>query len=505
MKRLITASLMVTLGIIPIFASSNSRSEGILDRANQNLIRIENLGNLPDAHMLRESLLELINYGPMKAVPEDQQIPLNIVTSSYGEVAGLLADNQEANVIYVSGPIDSDDITALRDFAAAHELELLDLGEAQIQNNAIPFQAFYDTAQDIPYNEGPRPRIRQIILPEGLVSIGVQAFKKIYCQQINIPSTVTEIGSDAFCDNSELDCQLTIPEGIQTLPNGIFSNCVSLSFAPGLPHSLKRIGNGAFFNCFSLCDIELPSDLEAIEDLAFRATAISSLTIPENCLELGECALGYMADLTEITLPENLTSLPKELLTGASSLKQFTCPPSCSVIEESALSMLYDLEGIVFNEGLETIGWSALYMAGMNREEGLQTICLPSTLKYIRGKALWYVGLKSVYCKATIAPEYEDDPVYGSSTPYQEVFTKPDVAGATLYVPIGCSESYRGSQIWKYFTNIVETDEFPNPSVKVESIYGNRDEAPLYDLMGRKVTAPQAGSIYIRNGKKVIF
>lgn len=72
-----------------------------------------------------------------------------------------------------------------------------------------------------------------------------------------------------------------------------------------------------------------------------------------------------------------------------------------------------------------------------------------------------------------------------------------------LYVPVGTADLYRSTWGWNYFNNIIETDDFPSLSVSDIDVDGGEDaDAPVYDLMGRRVDSPQPGQIYIRAGKK---
>ena len=66
-------------------------------------------------------------------------------------------------------------------------------------------------------------------------------------------------------------------------------------------------------------------------------------------------------------------------------------------------------------------------------------------------------------------------------------------------VPTGSMNAYQNAEYWNYFTNIEEID----PS-GIQSISLHRDNAPIYDLNGRKLKEPGKG-IKIINGKKVLL
>ena len=62
---------------------------------------------------------------------------------------------------------------------------------------------------------------------------------------------------------------------------------------------------------------------------------------------------------------------------------------------------------------------------------------------------------------------------------------------------------YRNAWGWNYFTNFVETDDFPTAISSVRTPAGAED-GKAYDLMGRRIASPCKGQVYIKNGKKLI-
>lgn len=104
-------------------------------------------------------------------------------------------------------------------------------------------------------------KLNKVILPEGLIKIGKWAFTSSGCQ-VNIPSTVKEIGDSCFFF-SEIE-SVTIPEGV------------------------KRLGDGMFTACYTLENITLPSTLEYIgaKLLAYNSSEITLnvyATNPPSC------------------------------------------------------------------------------------------------------------------------------------------------------------------------------------------------------------------------------
>ena len=65
-----------------------------------------------------------------------------------------------------------------------------------------------------------------------------------------------------------------------------------------------------------------------------------------------------------------------------------------------------------------------------------------------------------------------------------------------VYVPVGSAEKYRKAWGWDYFTNFIETDDFPTAIYDVTTEHSD-SQSSIYDLNGRKVTDTQKGHIYI--------
>ena len=83
------------------------------------------------------------------------------------------------------------------------------------------------------------------------------------CVNTHIPSSVTNIGSDAFANCKFLE-SITLHEGITQIGDYAFNYCENLT-AISLPRSLEFIGLDAFRGCHSLQSIVIPKNVEDIE------------------------------------------------------------------------------------------------------------------------------------------------------------------------------------------------------------------------------------------------
>lgn len=151
----------------------------------------------------------------------------------------------------------------------------------------------------------PNPYTGDIIIPKQISNYGAtysvigiepHAFDYSSITSIDIPNTVTSIGSGAFMYCKELS-RLTIPGKIETIEAGLCYNCTSLKTIK-LPNSITRIESTAFHGC----------------------SALESFSIPENVTYIGLMAFDGCSSLSSITIPQNVTVIVAEAFENCSSL-----------------------------------------------------------------------------------------------------------------------------------------------------------------------------------------
>ncbi len=110
----------------------------------------------------------------------------------------------------------------------------------------IPYQAFYFCS-----------RIKNLVIEEGVETIGADAFVRAAIETLTIPASVTSLGSEAFADNKPLKTVNMIGGGT-ILPLACFVDCTSLQRIK-LPNELTEVTDRAFAGCTSLQRIDYPA------------------------------------------------------------------------------------------------------------------------------------------------------------------------------------------------------------------------------------------------------
>ena len=119
--------------------------------------------------------------------------------------------------------------------------------------------------------------LEEIELPSSLTEIGESAFASSPLKSIKLPSSLTEIGEYAFASSSLKS--ILIPEGVKNIGEGCFRSCRNLEEA-SLPSTLKKIPSECFGESFKLRKVTLTDGIKEIKGGAFRSTGIASIVIP---------------------------------------------------------------------------------------------------------------------------------------------------------------------------------------------------------------------------------
>ncbi len=419
---------------------------------------------------------------------------LDVTVEKAGELATVLGEQaNEIDSLVVRGPINDDDFVTMSKATLYGSLTVINLENAAVKDNIIPEGAFYSMGS-------PRSLLRRIMLPNEITEFQSWAFAgSIYLEEINLPTSLRYIGERCFeiCNRLKMDTWL-FPDGMEEIDNMAFYYTRMDGSEIVLPPSVKRIGFSSFF-VSGISKITLPEGIE-IESKALLHTNLKEIAIP-NCTLIGEAHLSDNSYLEKVSISEGITTIPSQFLARCPVLKEISIPTSVESIESFAFADCMSLKVLKLPEGVKNIG--AGFVSGCN---SIEEIWIPSTVDHLSlGTFNGLMGLQSIYCAAQTPPVCEINPESPVTCPFGDYGG--DTRGQTprniwIYVPIGTSELYKRAWGWNYFTNFVETSDFPYGSVSSIAADAPDADAPMYDLMGRQITHPANGQLYIQNGRK---
>ena len=270
-----------------------------------------------------------------------------------------------------------------------------------------------------------------IVIPEGVTTIGVGAFSEKNITSVVIPGTVKELGSFCFSGCSSLK-KVVMKDGVTVISNNAFYACTALTdvtipdtvttieyeafqettaltgislpkslttlehnafWKSGLtsitiPGSVENIGFGAFEHCASLQKVVMENGVKTIENFAFyEDKAISSVTFPSAGLEkIGSFAFQSCESITELDI-QSCEVIEKSAFIYSKALKKLHIGSGVKSIEDSAFEFCDELEDITIDQGLEKIGGDAFAYA-----KKLTSLELPNSVTYIGGMAFFNDG-----------------------------------------------------------------------------------------------------------------
>ena len=181
-----------------------------------------------------------------------------------------------------------------------------------------------------------------VVIPDGVTSIAANAFYRTgkttaemqRITSVSIPNTVTTIGAGAFQDNRNAS-SLTIGTAVTLIGASAFNNFLGLTTLV-IPGSVTSIGSWAFANA-PITSLTLNEGLLTIGDAAFLGNKLTTLIIPNSVTTISsEAAFGYGL-FQSLTLGSGLTTIGNRTFEVATSyLQSLTIPPGVTTLGANA-------------------------------------------------------------------------------------------------------------------------------------------------------------------------
>ena len=249
--------------------------------------------------------------------------------------------------------------------------------------------------------------LTSVQIPDTVTEIGSNAFYnctslKSVTIQDNKPSCVKKIGRQAFMFCSELT-DIPILDSVTEIGSESFHQCEKLDTVT-IPEGVMSIADGMFSYCYSLHTVTLPDSVTAIEERAFTGTALTQIHIPANVAQIGTDAFSECFALSAITsdsesypaidnvlyekatngdyalirypsqradpafkIPNGVARIETHAFAGCARLERIAIPSSVTKISEYAFSSCESLKTVEYSGSRSQ--WNAIFT-----DSGLQNV-----------------------------------------------------------------------------------------------------------------------------------
>ena len=286
--------------------------------------------------------------------------------------------------------------------------------------------------------------MKNIIIPEGVVRISVDAF--YYCsnltsitlpdslkyiswyafgwctnlESITIPSGVTWVGDDAFAYCRKLK-SISIPQGVSQISHWIFYDCTNLESIT-IYDGIEFIGIYAFYDCTKLKEIAIPSSVKSIQKYAFAyCRSLQNVVLPRSVTSLGEKAFLNCSSLETITIPDSVTEISSSAFDGCSS-KLTIKGAKGSLAEKFAKQQGFKFEVVKFTHGRADEKLNSVYITWSDVEINELQYPIYNEDEFAKQLKYWVEVDKKEY--------------FVSLQPFLEKYTYKDILSLHVNIPV---------------------------------------------------------------------
>lgn len=427
----------------------------------------------------------------------------NIITFANSKVKEICVSNWDLND---DGELDENEAKEVEELGTQFQnnTEITSFDELQYFTNlkTIAASAFYGCTN-----------LASVIVPSSVTEIGYNAFyntawlnaqpdgllyigKVLYVYKGSMPENtkiVVTDGTNSICDyafnNQKNLVEIELPNSIVSIGSEsegyVFSGCTGLTTIK-IPAGVKNIVRYAFSSS-GLKTVELPDGLESIGNSSFRScTGLESVVIPDNVRTIGKNTFRSCSNLKSVTMPYSLETVATDAFRDCSQLQAVYIPNleqwiQISFADYRANPLTYAHHLYLKNEEIIDL---VIPMASSYGYSGSEIHYYPSAINPLvfygcsffktvsLPKSISSIGNSAFYgCTSLTAVKVETAPFELNSNAF------PTRANVTLYTPQNYASQYQAANVWSTFKTI---KGYPNVDVNCDE---NVDVVDVVDIV----------------------
>jgi hypothetical protein len=241
-----------------------------------------------------------------------------------------------------------------------------------------------------------------------------------------------------------------------------------------IPDSVVEIGDYAFTGAAYLQTIELGENIKRIGKSVFVGAAITEIDLPDGLVEIGEYAFSSNKNLTEIKIPENIVKLSDCLFFACYSLANIYLPNGLKEIGTQTFSACIAIKEIEIPDSVTIIGNNAFRNC-----TGIKNINLPESLVKIDvGAFLFCSGLEEIILPSNV--QIIGSNVFNACSSLKKAYIPSSVT--TILADIGGSPSgiFSGSNNLEIYCGVASKPSGWTPNWDTSSFNANYGNPTVY-------------------------
>jgi len=234
--------------------------------------------------------------------------------------------------------------------------------------------------------------IETFTLPKGIRIDGDEVFGSCpYLRSFTFSDGLTtknEIGTSTLWNDTAL-VNVRLPQDLTVIPEYFFKYTAISSI--DLPTTVTTIGKDAFAYCKKLTSFTIPQHVTTVDEAAFHHSGLQQFSWPDHLTTIKQSMFEGCDQLTAITIPATVDSLQLRVFCDCRMLERISLPGAVRTIPNNCFQNCDSLREVILPPTVNYISW-----AGFSQCKSLRHIDLPDSITYIGPWAFENVPLEEL-------------------------------------------------------------------------------------------------------------